>query len=498
MGDFRYYQRGTAGYLYFDYRNPAGAGVTGKVSGDFTVQLTKDGTGNQATTGITGPTEVDASNNAGTYVLSLDRNTSFVATDGTYNILVFDTANPTYAWQETLVVANGNTFTATSAEFTATASDGRVTDGTDPVQGATVVLRTTGGTQVAQVTTDSDGLWGPVYLTETVTAYAQKSGFTQATGTVTVSGTTATGPGSDLAMTATTSSASLLGSAVWGYIRRMCRDRVGARSDEVIRQIADEAMMLTAKYTQSSWYLREGEISFQGNYNTGTVSINDGSTTLTLSGGTFPSWAASGEVALNGRYYKVTSRDSDTQLTLTTAYQGSANLSGATYDLVQHAYSLPDDLYQFHQLYPGDNWSWGPEPIGWQEYLDLKNDHTYTLSQPYAWAIGHGKLHVWPPPASDEVASYSYLAKPTPLSASGDTADIDPNMLDVFHRACDHQVALRFQDTEGGLDAGTTWRVFKEVAAMVPSNDRSMPRRPSPSGGRRRRGIAGHIVPPAG
>jgi hypothetical protein len=49
-------------------------------------------------------------------------------------------------------------------------------------------------------------------------------------------------------------------------------------------------------------------------YSTGTVAISSG--VVTLSGGTFPSWAARGIFRVNGLTYTVDSRDSNTQITL--------------------------------------------------------------------------------------------------------------------------------------------------------------------------------------
>lgn len=49
-------------------------------------------------------------------------------------------------------------------------------------------------------------------------------------------------------------------------------------------------------------------------YSTGTVTVASG--VVTLSGGTFPAWAASGLFQVDSSYYSVASRDSDTQITL--------------------------------------------------------------------------------------------------------------------------------------------------------------------------------------
>ena len=49
-------------------------------------------------------------------------------------------------------------------------------------------------------------------------------------------------------------------------------------------------------------------------YSTGTITIASG--VVTLSGGTFPSWAAIGVLKVDSDYYDVDTRDGDTQITL--------------------------------------------------------------------------------------------------------------------------------------------------------------------------------------
>lgn len=75
-------------------------------------------------------------------------------------------------------------------------------------------------------------------------------------------------------------------------------------------------------------------------YATGTVTIASG--VVTLSGGTFPSWAASGMLAISGNDYSVDSRDSDTQITLDDT--SVTEVSATEYSLHQDDYTLPDDF----------------------------------------------------------------------------------------------------------------------------------------------------------
>lgn len=73
-------------------------------------------------------------------------------------------------------------------------------------------------------------------------------------------------------------------------------------------------------------------------YSTGTISVAAG--TVTGVGTVFPSWAASGELAINGVRYKVATRVSNTSLTLSDTTVTAP--AGTQYTLVQVDYVLPD------------------------------------------------------------------------------------------------------------------------------------------------------------
>jgi hypothetical protein len=71
-------------------------------------------------------------------------------------------------------------------------------------------------------------------------------------------------------------------------------------------------------YTAHDWsfFRPVKDITTTAPYATGTVTIAAG--VVTLTGGTFPSWAADGILKVSNAYYSVATRDSNTQLTLDT------------------------------------------------------------------------------------------------------------------------------------------------------------------------------------
>jgi hypothetical protein len=99
---------------------------------------------------------------------------------------------------------------------------------------------------------------------------------------------------------------------------------------------------LAGERTGHVWsYLRpKGTLTLNGSYSTGTVAIAAG--VVTLTGGTFPSWAAAGDLWVDGERYSVNTRDGNTQVTLNNTTV--AVTAGATYSLIQHEYDMPSDF----------------------------------------------------------------------------------------------------------------------------------------------------------
>lgn len=92
-------------------------------------------------------------------------------------------------------------------------------------------------------------------------------------------------------------------------------------------------------YTAHSWsFFRPiKEITTTAPYTTGTITIASG--VVTLTGGTFPTWAAVGVLLIGNEYYDVDTRDGDTQITLEDTSVTEA--SASSYELGRPEYDLP-------------------------------------------------------------------------------------------------------------------------------------------------------------
>jgi hypothetical protein len=92
-----------------------------------------------------------------------------------------------------------------------------------------------------------------------------------------------------------------------------------------------------------------GRLTTAAPYSTGTVAfdLTGGATErrLTLSGGTWPSWAVYGSLVIDNVPYTVEARLSDTVLTLSASACPAADVTaGTTYELRRDQYPLPSDL----------------------------------------------------------------------------------------------------------------------------------------------------------
>lgn len=455
------------------------APITGKVQADFTIRISRGTTGNVSTTGLT-LTEVDAVNNPGQYDIVGSGATSFTATTaGKYLITVRLTADDAYSFEQTvLVTANGDyDGTAGAASFTATAANGRITDGTNPLTGATVRLRNSANTIIAQLTTDASGLWGPVYLDATVTIDAQKSGYSvNNSSQITVVGSTASGPMIDIALTAVTSSSSILNSDLTAYCRTQARNMSGSLADTVQQQIVNNAIgwVATAKFW--NYYKTYGDFTFREPYSTGTIALTAGSTTCTLTTGTWPTWAASGKLKINSKVYRIASRTSGSVVVLATAWAEDAE-TAASYVLFQDEYALPSDCLKFGELFPGPAWGWGGQLSSFEEVLRAQN--TQIIGETYPRIVGvHGsgataKLLMWPypSPSEDTECGFWYYRKPAALVSAGDIADVDPLWIELLHRSIDYQLAPRYESGVAGR-SDPCYKQLMECFARFAANDK--------------------------
>ena len=473
-----YLKVGVTAYLYlYDQNAVTGQPVTGKVAGDYTVQITKNGTGNQATTGITGPTEVDATNNAGLYTLTISGSTGFLSATGVYEVKVFRAADLTLVWNETLIVTSDGTAAGTfgAASFTAVAANGRIMSGGSPLSGATITILTPSATIYTQLTSSSTGLWGPVYFNTagTYSLQVQKVGYTTTTGSIVVSGSTATGPGADLTITAVSTGSTLLVSTLMSYVRRVMLDASGTKSDTLVLEVINEAAEMIFMEMQWPHWNRRGVIELLAPYETGTLTLTAASAVVTFSGSTLPSWVDAGcdlFIPSTGQWFTVDTRDSSSQVTITDAYNGTTTASLA-FSLARIRMALPATCARTNDLLFGSQWPYQPQMVSAAKLEMMKDAWQTSDTYTSMWAIEKNYVCVWPPPDTYRRINFMYFHKPVQVTSGSDTLDYPSEQVLLLRRAMDYCAALRGATTADSRDAAR--KAYDLAKAQALSWDRT-------------------------
>ena len=115
-----------------------------------------------------------------------------------------------------------------------------------------------------------------------------------------------------------------------------------ARIDDVIKTGLTKVYYPQSGY-EWSFLTPVGELTTTAPYETGTIAIASG--VVTLTGGTFPTWAADGDLVVGSNTYTVDTRDSATQLTLNDLTATAT--AGSTYELQRYLYEMDADFAGF-------------------------------------------------------------------------------------------------------------------------------------------------------
>lgn len=167
-----------------------------------------------------------------------------------------------------------------------------------------------------------------------------------------------------------------------------------------------------------SYAFKRARISTVANYDTGTIAYTHSTRTVTLTGGTWPTWAALGTLLIDNVEYQISSRDSASALTLSVNSNPGVNVaSGTSYNLYQDQYTLPVDFTSAGMFKDAENCISlrMVEPDAWMSLHDV----ALTPSQPDCAAImaspdyqGVLALFVYPPP--DDVYHFDYVYQRQP------------------------------------------------------------------------------------
>jgi hypothetical protein len=162
-------------------------------------------------------------------------------------------------------------------------------------------------------------------------------------------------------------------------------------------------------------------------YQTGTVSVASGSTSLTGSGTTFTSTQGDGtyfiQISSANDWYKVSAQVSATALTLGTAYAPTTNASGLTYTLRKFFYSLSSTADEIIDV---RNWNTPIKLIQCDfRTIDLINPLVESTNAPYAYMMfgvdSSGNQVFMPYPFPTDARLFEFRTKKRPVDMVNST-----------------------------------------------------------------------------
>lgn len=177
-----------------------------------------------------------------------------------------------------------------------------------------------------------------------------------------------------------------------------------------------------------AFYSTHGRIVTQAPFTSGTVSFSVSTNQLTISGTTWPAWAANGYVRNGARVAKIATRDSDTVVTLDSQVTFPENFSNASHILYRTVYPLPTDLRNMDE--PSNEFFWWsgiyltPDEAMKVERVNYRSGyplHWTIIKDPssYGWAL---KLIGYP--TKVETIDFTYRRKARAIKYSGHESSV--------------------------------------------------------------------------
>lgn len=175
---------------------------------------------------------------------------------------------------------------------------------------------------------------------------------------------------------------------------------------------------------QWSYLIARGRVNTVAPYNTGSIQYVNSTRTVTLTGGTWPSWVLEGVLVIQNVPYQIASNPTNTTITLTpNANPGVDVVAGTLYTLYKDAYSLPIDFASCDEV------------VNLNNSLDLEYEHPSTWltmqrvyrgpATPRNYAIigstlyfGEMSMRFYPPPDNVYPLDFVYKRRMRPLNVA--------------------------------------------------------------------------------
>ena len=171
-----------------------------------------------------------------------------------------------------------------------------------------------------------------------------------------------------------------------------------------------------------AYYHVHGRLITDAPYSTGTIASSGA--TVTLTGGTWPAWAATGGYLKVGEQVcRVASRTSGSVLVLDSSLTLKADVSGSAYTLYRTVYPLPDDFRNLDE--PSDEYNWWSGLYVTPDQAMKLERVANTSGKPYHWTITKDPdsngwaIRLIGYPARVETIDFVYRRSARPLRYSG-------------------------------------------------------------------------------
>ena len=235
-----------------------------------------------------------------------------------------------------------------------------------------------------------------------------------------------------------------------------------------------------------SFLMPVATLSLNAAYSTGTIAATNG--VVTLSGGTWPAWAAAGEINISVTNYAVDTRDTTTHLTLVDTSSASDAASSTSYSLHQDDYDLPDDFGNIMGVMTyaqADNAIQPVEMVGEGRMRELRQrdyNVTYSSEDPFYGAIrpkarSHTlegtryEIMFWPDVTAAATLSYRYRVLPDKPETGS------PSAGERVHGITQHSETILYSclaEAERRMDGerGIMYQTFQEYLVTSVTRDR--------------------------
>lgn len=255
-----------------------------------------------------------------------------------------------------------------------------------------------------------------------------------------------------------------------------------------VRRAVQAAIEDLSSMHEWSYYKSIGRITTVATYNTGTIAFDltggANERMLTLTGGTWPTWAAFGLVQIGDKVYTADERISDTILTLRDGNSPSADVaSGTAFSIFRDTYPLPDDFRSCGDMVALANGGliMYRSP---QSFIEQRRVYTGTgrMSQ-FTIATGQlvdGKLAAtfYPPPDIEYTLEFAYMrSPPAPVldevsdgtasaTAAGTTVTGTSTSFTSRHVGAIIRLGYNAKDKPTGLDGINPYSVERRVLSV--------------------------------